>query len=57
MSKKEIKECHCVVCDSEFKVIFEESQVSSFYKFCTFCGSELFDEDDDEYIDEDNGED
>jgi hypothetical protein len=48
MNKKEIVECHCHICDSEFKLVYVTENVSAYHKFCPFCGDELFDYDNEE---------
>jgi hypothetical protein len=41
MSKKEVQECKCIYCDSEFKIVYIQEEVNGLHKFCSFCGSEL----------------
>jgi hypothetical protein len=53
---KTTAEVWCASCDSEFKVYYSPDNTSGLHKFCTFCGSVLEPEDDNDN-DVDNDED
>lgn len=44
----------CQVCESEFKLVFDYKLTSGEPKFCPFCSSELYDENDYGYDDNEN---
>lgn len=52
MSKnKSNQKLFCTGCDSEFKLIFNNEDVSSYPKFCPFCADELPVDDEDDNFD------
>jgi hypothetical protein len=53
MAKKNIDDLYCVECDSRFKLVYTDDDVSRNPIFCPFCSSELnFGGDEDEGNDE-----
>lgn len=49
---KEITKIECSVCESHYKLVYDPNNTSGYPKFCSFCGSECFD-DDDEFLNND----
>ena len=48
MSKKRVEKLYCYNCDSEFKLIFNEEEVSHLPTVCPFCAEDIdFDNQDD----------
>lgn len=51
MSKKRIEPLFCAACESEFKIVYVEENVSRFPTLCPFCGEGIdFDNQDDEAL-------
>jgi hypothetical protein len=53
MSQKEVEKVLCNYCESSYKVIYDYEETQGKVRFCSFCGSECFDDDVDLEIDED----
>lgn len=55
---KIIEDIVCICCENTFRITFDDSDVTDKLAFCTFCGEDLSEEDEDEdYIEEDNDKD
>jgi ribosome-associated toxin RatA of RatAB toxin-antitoxin module len=42
----------CKSCESQYKLVFNQDEVSGYPKFCPFCGDEDYDEEEDEVWEE-----
>lgn len=53
---KEINKIECSVCESTFKLVYESHDVSGYPKFCSFCGSETYNDEEspEDFYDPDN---
>ena len=45
---KEVETHMCNFCESSFKLTYILENTSGFSKFCPFCGTEVFDDNDDD---------
>lgn len=45
---KQIENKTCQVCESEYRLVYTLGDTSGFPKFCPFCGSDAYDEDETE---------
>ena len=41
---KEVKKCECFHCESIYKLLYDLNVTSGYPKFCPFCGSETYDD-------------
>lgn len=53
MSSREINKLACDFCESEYKLMYNLDETSGSPKFCPFCGSDVF-EDEDTVLDDDD---
>lgn len=42
MSQREVENKECKECDSFFRISFDPTETSGYPKFCPFCQSELY---------------
>lgn len=43
---KIIENKECRVCESKYKLVYDLDETSGYPKFCPFCGSEIYDDED-----------
>jgi hypothetical protein len=43
---REVEKIYCQDCESEYKILYEPEATSGLPKFCTFCSSEVFNQED-----------
>lgn len=48
---KEINKKTCRHCESTYKLVFDLDNTSGYPKFCPFCSSEIYDDEDEELED------
>lgn len=45
---KEIDNKTCECCESSYRLVYDPNNTSGYAKFCPFCGSEIYDDEDSE---------
>ena len=56
MSQKEVEKKTCPDCESSYKLLFDLDKTSGYPKFCPFCASEIYDEDNNSFDEESDDE-